>query len=450
MARLAILVASAVVVLALAACDSSSDDSLPASESADVRVLHAVPDAPAVNVRVDGGEAFSRLDYSEVGGFAAVPTGAREVRVEGVLPGGETATVIGPIDLELEAEREYTVIAAGELADIEPLVISAERFSEAEGAARVQVVHAAPNAPRVDVFVTAADADLASEAPVGTLSFRESFGPTDLPAGEYQIRITPEGDSGSLVFDSGPIEVAGGGDLLLAAVENTGPGDAPIYLMALLRDDAIRIHDRATPATLRAVHAVADAPEVQIIVNDNFAEPVVPGLGFPSFTDYLTVPPATYNVKVTPADNAGAIVLDADVELAPGAAYTLLALGELGAIEPLLLTDDSRSVATAAKVRIVHASPTAGRVDVYVTAPGAAIADLEPAVADLAFTEEAGYLQLAEGSYEVTVTPAGSKDAAIGPVAIELAAGSVYTAAARDETGGGAPLGLILLDGFDQ
>jgi hypothetical protein len=85
---------------------------------------------------------------------------------------------------------------------------------------------------------------------------------------------------------------------------------------------------------------------------------------------------------------------------------------------------------------------------VYVTAPGASIATATPALTNVPFRAESGYLSLAAGSYDVTVTPAGTKTAAIGPATITIANGGVYTAAARDAVGGGPPFGLILLDDF--
>ena len=53
-----------------------------------------------------------------------------------------------------------------------------------------------------------------------------------------------------------------------------------------------------------------------------------------------------------------------------------------------------------------------------------------------------------EGDYDVTVTPAGSKTAAIGPATISIANGGIYTAIARDPLPGESTLGLILDDDF--
>jgi hypothetical protein len=137
-------------------------------------------------------------------------------------------------------------------------------------------------------------------------------------------------------------------------------------------------------------------------------------------------------------------VIDANLALAAGKQYSVFATGRLASIAPYVLVDDNRSLATAAKVRIVHTAPSAGNVDIYVTPPGASIATLTPAFTNVPFRAETGYVNLAGGSYDVTVTPTGTKTAAIGPARISVSDGGVYTAAARDAPGGGAPFGIIL------
>jgi hypothetical protein len=267
-------------------------------------------------------------------------------------------------------------------------------------------------------------------------------------AGSYQVRVTAAGNAAAVVFDSGTIALASGSSLLIAAVQNTGTGAAPISLVVQDGSGSSQILDAATPAALRVVHASPDAPAVDVVVNDNFASPLVSHLSFPEFTPFVNVAPATYNVKVTDSATQMLVPINANVSPAAGISYTVLAVGNLAAIEPLIVTDDPRRVATEAKVRIIHASPTAQNVDIYVTAPGASIATLAPTLTNVPFKANTGFLSLAAGSYDVTVTPAGSKTAAIGPATIAVTAGGVYTAVARDAPGGGAPLGLILMDDF--
>jgi hypothetical protein len=401
-----------------------------------------------VNVEGAGSTLVAGLAYKEASAFQTFFVETLNVRVDGIVPGG-VATVIGPVDLTLDPDTAYSVIAIGEVAEIDALVLAEPITPVAAGSVRAQVVHGAPNAPAVDVYVTAPGTDLAQEAALGSFAFGEDLGPVTVPAADYQIRVTLPGDPASVVFDSGTVPLPDGGDLLVIAVQNTGPGGAPISLVVADGSGSFEVLDASTPAAVRVIHASPDAPSVDVIVNDDTANPVLSGVPYPAFSGYLALPPATYNFKVTPENNPGVVVIDADLELEAGVLYSVYATDVLSAITPLVLVDDNRPIATEAKVRILHLAPGAGLVDIYVTAPGADIGVAEPAISGFEFGKETGYLSLAGGSYDVTVTAAGTKTAAIGPATLALESGGVYTVAARDASGGGAPFGVILLDDFN-
>jgi hypothetical protein len=208
--------------------------------------------------------------------------------------------------------------------------------------------------------------------------------------------------------------------------------------------------DVTTTADVRVGHLSADAPAVDVVINDDFGSPVVSDLVFPTVTGYLSVAPDDYNIKVVDSATQSLTAIDVDVSLDTGTRYTALAVNDLANIEPLLLTDDLRSIATEARVRIVHASPTAGAVDIYVTAPGTDITTVSPAFANVPFKAETGFVPLAPGSYDIKVTPAGAPGVvAIAVDSLALAGGDVLTAIARDNAGGGAPLGLVVVDEND-
>ena len=436
----------AALLLFLAACNGSSDKPLVGTPTSRVQVLHASPDAPAVNVAI-GSTNLSGVDYKSGSAALVVKAGTLTVKVDGIVPGG-TATVIGPVDVNFMEKKIYSILAIGDVATIHPLIIEQPDTAVATGSVRLRLVHAAPMAPRVDVYLTAPGADLSGAAPVGSFSFGENLGPVEAPAGSYQVRVTAAGNAAAVVFDSGTIDLTSARSLLIAAVQNSTTGSAPISLVVQDVNGATQILDAGTPAALRVVHASPDAPAVDVVVNDNFASSLVSHLSFPQFTPFVNVAPATYNVKVTDSATQKLVPIDASVSPKAGISYSVLAVGKLAALEPLIVSDDPRRVATQAKVRIIHASPAAQNVDIYVTAPGANIGNVAPTLANVPFKANTGFLALAAGSYDVTVTPTGSKTAAIGPATIAVTAGGVYTAIARDAPGGGAPLGLILMDDF--
>jgi hypothetical protein len=447
-AKTLILICSAFVI---AACDSDSSPNNDIDEEFfALQVLHASSDAPAVNVYVDGVEVLSDVDYKD--GSAQLGLSVREqpynIRVDGILPGGDV-TVIGPADLDFAADTVYTIAAVNGVADIEPVVISQPDVPVTAGSARLFVLHATPGAAPdfslpVDVYV---DAYSEPNAPVGTsapltFDFKETLGPIEVAAGDYQVRVTLSGTE-TVVYDSGLLPLVDGDDLTLAAVPNVSGGPAAVSLVALTGGGSAEFPDVNTPTGLRVGHLSPDTPDVDVVVNGGVYLADVP---FPAVTDIAALPADTYNVAVQAAGNPGVVPIGpVDLALEAGTWYSVLAVDFFNNIEPLILTDDARPVATNAKVRIVHASPTAQDVDIYLTAPEAGIADVEPTLPSVPFKANTGYLALAEGDYDVTVTLPGTKDIAIGPATISIANGGVYTAIARDPLPGQMEFGLIVL-----
>lgn len=431
----------------LAAC--GSDGGTPQTE---LRVIHASPDAPKVNVLLDGDAVLTEVDYKGGSGLDSLDRGTYDIAVDAITPAGD-ATVITVNDAVLDADTDYTVLAIGKVANgtLAPLLIANPDTAVTSGQARAQVVHAAPDAPPVSVYVTAPGAALAGATPLGTLAFGEDLGPVEVPAGSYQIRVTLANDPASVVFDAGTVSLPAGADLLLVAVANTTTGPSPITLLVNDGTDQAELLDVATTADVRAGHLSPDAPAVDVIVNDDLANPLFNGATYPSLTPYASVPPATYNIKVVDDATQGSTVINENLALARGVSYSVLAVNFLADIEPLVLTDDRRSIATEARVRIVHGSPSAGNVDIYVAAPLTDINTINPTFANVPFKANTGYVGLAGGTYEVSVTPAGAKTPVAIFATLPIENGDIFTVIARDDTdgNGGAPLGLLVEDETD-
>ena len=198
----------------------------------------------------------------------------------------------------------------------------------------------------------------------------------------------------------------------------------------------------ATTAELRVVHASPDAPNVDVLVDNTAA---LTNVAYKAASTYLQVPSGSRNLKVR-ATGTTTVVIDQTATLNQGSAYTVIATGRVASIAPLVLTDDQTSPAAGnVRLRLVHASPEAGNVDIYVNAPTADITTATPTLANVAFRVASNYLEVPAGTYRVRITPAGTKTVAIDVNNVALTAGQVRTAVAVDAPGGGAPLSAILL-----
>jgi hypothetical protein len=140
----------AVLLAAIAAVLIASSASAQTTD-ARVRVLHGSPDAPAVDVFVDGNKAIPNLAFGSITDYVTLPAGAHNVKVFPA-PSDGTGTPVIEADLILEAGKDYTVAAANVLASIEPVVYVDNNAAPAAGKGHVRVIHL-PDAPAVDIYV---------------------------------------------------------------------------------------------------------------------------------------------------------------------------------------------------------------------------------------------------------------------------------------------------------
>lgn len=190
---------------------------------------------------------------------------------------------------------------------------------------------------------------------------------------------------------------------------------AVLVLSLALATSALAVDGKAR---VRVVHASPDAPAVDVWVNGSVAFANAP---FQGITDYAELDPATYSVQVSPAGATEPIVINADLELMADTDHTVVAVGKLESIEPLVLIDsNSAPEAGKAHVRFVHASPDAPSVDI-------AVAGGPVLFADIPFKGVGDYLPVDAGTYDLEARVAGTETVALSVPGVALEAGNVYT-----------------------
>lgn len=220
------LIAGLVTVASICSigCGDNGDD-----REARVRVFHASPDAPNVDVLVDQGRVIEDVPYGTESDFLPVSAGTRHLAVAVT---GTDSTVIDT-RLDLEEDIDYLVVAAGKAAAIAPIAAKCDRSTPAAGSARVRVLHSAASAPAVDVYATAAGAGIQDAQPIlSQVPFRAISDYLVIPEGIYDLRVTLAGTK-TIAIEAPNLEIAAGTVATVAALDSKG-GGAPFSLKILL------------------------------------------------------------------------------------------------------------------------------------------------------------------------------------------------------------------------
>lgn len=171
-------------VLAAGALTLSLAGVASAADSARVRVLHASPDAPAVDVYLDDVrvDALTNVPFATISGYLDVPAGDHNVKVFAT---GTTTDPVIDADVTVAAGARYTIAATSAVASITAQVLEDKPAPDCDSAT-VRVVHFSADAPAVDVATTGS---APADAVVKDLSYPNATGYVALPAGTYDLEV---------------------------------------------------------------------------------------------------------------------------------------------------------------------------------------------------------------------------------------------------------------------
>lgn len=224
-AFLPVLMALSVIVLATGMNVSAQE------ADARVRITHASPDAPAVDIWVNGSPAVTNVAFGQSTDLIALPAGAYAVAVT---PAGSTdpeADAVISTTLTLEAGAAYDVVALGLLANITAGVYPLDLSPLADGNTRLGVIHASPDAPAVDILAN-------GSAIIEDLIFPESSGALDVPAGSYDVQVAVAA-SGAVALDLPGTALEAGQVYQVIAVGLVSDGSLTVLPLAAPADSAV-------------------------------------------------------------------------------------------------------------------------------------------------------------------------------------------------------------------
>src|SRR5215204_2747211 len=248
---------------------------------ATLRVIHASPGAPEVDVLLDGQTLLQGLASGTASSYATITP--EEHRLQ-VVPTGQTAEA-AVVDETINAApgQAYLLAVYGLLNDIGGDVYDVDLSEIEPGQARVRLINFSPDAGDVDLLETGGDEWF------GDVGLGEASDYEDLAPGTYSA------------------DVRGDDDQVLSTVADLTFEETRVYdvvVLGQIADDSLAVQSLVTTvspacgevlglkgessdACVRLVHAAPDAPPVDVYLND--AE-IAQNLEFGTATEYVAVP----------------------------------------------------------------------------------------------------------------------------------------------------------------
>lgn len=422
------------IMLFLVSCED--DDSTSPEGSAQVRVIHASYDAPAVDIWVEGNKEIEDLEYGMSSAYAELDDGMSQIMV---VPAGAQEPVVIDVELDLVDMADYTVFAVGSLANIEPIYTVDNRASQTD-MAKVRFVHASPDAPAVDIKYDDGSVSTVFE----NKSYKSISAYMSVPAMSYSFMVSPTG-SDDVVVSFEPIDVQAGNVYTILAHGTLAENDDYPFAVRVFVDngngDSYVDLTAAGPeymdiSPMELQQMMSSNPDLIVIdVSPIFAQGHIPGsVSYPlsggvldNAIMYLDKQ-ADYVIycHTDQASMSGAQALvDADFENVYRLEGNFSAWEEAGYDVEVGM----------ANVLVTHASPDAPGVDLLI--------DMIPAnPSALEFPNNTGYLALSPGMRKVQVNVSGTETTVI-EADIDFSTMNNYSLFAVDEV---ASISALLLE----
>lgn len=185
------------------------------STTGNLRFLQASPDAPQVNLLVEGHSVATGLGYMNATGYVSLRSGSQHVQVVPVSGGSP----ILDTSVNIVSSGNQTLILTGPAASTQSLLLTDGGTTATTGDGNVRVVNASRTSGAPDVYIVPAGSSIAGISPtVANLAFNTSTGYQLVPVGAYEVILTTPKTKNAFL-DTGSINLAGGGNQTVVVLD---------------------------------------------------------------------------------------------------------------------------------------------------------------------------------------------------------------------------------------
>ena len=210
-------------LLAGVGCGNDGGDSV-----AQVRVMNAAPEYQTLDFFLDGDLFLGDLNYGLASDYTITHSGDADFR----MTPGDSNTTLATETSDFAEDADYTVLLTGIGETLDGVTYRDDNTLPEPGNSKLRIIHAAPSADNIDVYVTAIGADISVITPsISDLEFKDAADYIQNPEGEYQVRVTAAGTKSPVLIDD-TVPLAAGQVKTAVALDATGGGE-PFSLQTL-------------------------------------------------------------------------------------------------------------------------------------------------------------------------------------------------------------------------
>lgn len=151
-----------------------------------IRILHASPNAPAVDIYANDNLIVENLAFEKVSPYIQVPSDNYNIVV---YPTGKMIDPVINTDVFIPPNTVFNVAAIGTLPNISLYPIPEPSIAQDSGKACVRFIHLSPNAPAVDIKLENDTIVFSDVAYKGVTNY------VCIPAGTYTFKVSPTGSA---------------------------------------------------------------------------------------------------------------------------------------------------------------------------------------------------------------------------------------------------------------
>ncbi len=181
--------------LALASCGSKS------SSNANLRIVNAIPDAPAISVQLGTNSPIvTGMIFEQLTQYMSVPSGSQDFMVSA--NGGTSFAINQTLNM---STGNYTYIVYGPIVSATGLLLNENNLpTPNSGTFNFRVINVAAGIGPVDIYLTPEGTDLNTTSPsVANVGFGGISSIVNVNAGTLELRATATGTK-SVIYDTAP------------------------------------------------------------------------------------------------------------------------------------------------------------------------------------------------------------------------------------------------------